>query len=110
MASEATKVVVLESVLRKRKREELWAATGKEKAVAEKKKTVESYKLIFARAKQYAEHKAKLRAAFLLSPFLLPTAQIRSHNSRRRRSASSPTSHSCPHHRERHRHPQPSQM
>ncbi|KAG8076571.1 hypothetical protein GUJ93_ZPchr0006g45660 [Zizania palustris] len=48
-------VVVPESMLRERKREELWAAAGKEKAVAEKKKAIESRKIIFSRAKQYAE-------------------------------------------------------
>jgi hypothetical protein len=55
MASEAAKVVVPESVLRKRKREDLWAVEKKEKAVAEKKKAGENRKVIFARAKQYAE-------------------------------------------------------
>ncbi|KAL5214582.1 hypothetical protein ABZP36_003734 [Zizania latifolia] len=62
MASEAAKVVVPESVLRKRKREELWAAASKEKAVSEKKKTIESRKLIFARAKQYAEGYPNLKS------------------------------------------------
>jgi len=55
MSSEASKVAVPESVLRKQKREEQWAAEKKEKALAEKKKSIESRKLIFTRAKQYAE-------------------------------------------------------
>ena len=55
MSSEAAKVAVPESVLRKQKREEQWAAEKKEKALAEKKKSIESRKLIFTRAKQYAE-------------------------------------------------------
>jgi hypothetical protein len=55
MASEAAKVVVPESVLRKRKREDLWAVEKKEKAAAERKKAGENRKVIFARAKQYAE-------------------------------------------------------
>jgi large subunit ribosomal protein L7e len=54
MSSEAAKVAVPESVLRKQKREEQWAAEKKEKALAEKK-SIESRKLIFTRAKQYAE-------------------------------------------------------
>ncbi|KAG8043384.1 hypothetical protein GUJ93_ZPchr0458g22463 [Zizania palustris] len=81
MASEAAKVVVPESVLRKRKREELWAAAGKEKAVAEKKKAIESRKIIFSRAKQYAEEyeaqekelvqlkrEARMKGGFYVSP------------------------------------------
>lgn len=55
MSSEAVKVAVPESVLRKRKREEQWAAEKKEKSLAERKKSIESRKLIFTRAKQYAE-------------------------------------------------------
>ncbi|KAF0921836.1 hypothetical protein E2562_020122, partial [Oryza meyeriana var. granulata] len=53
MAAEV--VAVLESVLRKRMREEQWAADKKERALAEKKKAIKSRKLIFARAKQYAQ-------------------------------------------------------
>ena len=55
MSSEAAKVAVPESVLRKQKREEQWAADKKEKALVEKKKSIESRKLISSRAKQYAE-------------------------------------------------------
>ena len=44
-----------ESVLRKSKREEQWAAEKKEKALADRKKALESRKIIFARAKQYAQ-------------------------------------------------------
>jgi hypothetical protein len=66
MASEAAKVVVPESVLRKRKREELWAAEKKEKAVAEKKQAGENRKVIFARAKQYAEeYDAQVRSLLM---------------------------------------------
>lgn len=55
MSSEAVKVAVPESVFRKRKREEQWAAEKKEKSLAERKKSIENRKLIFTRAKQYAE-------------------------------------------------------
>lgn len=56
MAAEVAKAAVVpESVLKKRKREEQWAADRKEKALTEKKKAVESRKLIFARAKKYAQ-------------------------------------------------------
>jgi large subunit ribosomal protein L7e len=54
-AAEAKAAVVPESVLRKRKREEQWAADKKEKALADRKKALESRKIIFARAKQYAQ-------------------------------------------------------
>ncbi|PAN05354.1 hypothetical protein PAHAL_1G198700 [Panicum hallii] len=45
---------VLESVLRKGKREEQGAADRKENALADKKKVLESRKIILTRAKQYA--------------------------------------------------------
>ncbi|KAL5232064.1 hypothetical protein ABZP36_030840 [Zizania latifolia] len=80
-AAEAKAVVVPESVLKKRKREEQWAADKKEKAVAEKKKAVESRKLIFSRAKQYAQEydaqekelvqlkrEARMKGGFYVSP------------------------------------------
>ncbi|KAL6662102.1 hypothetical protein ACP70R_001486 [Stipagrostis hirtigluma subsp. patula] len=54
-AAEAKAAVVPESVLRKRKREEQWAAEKKEKALADKKKALEGRKIVFARAKQYAQ-------------------------------------------------------
>ena len=54
MSSEAAKVVP-ESVNKKVKREALWAAEAKAKAVDEKKKSNENRTVIFARAKQYAE-------------------------------------------------------
>jgi len=61
-AAEAKAAVVPESVLRKRKREEQWAADKKEKALADRKKAIESRKTIFARAKQYAqEYDAQVR-------------------------------------------------
>ncbi|CAD6262412.1 unnamed protein product [Miscanthus lutarioriparius] len=81
MSSEAAKVAVPESVLRKQKREEQWAAEKKEKALAEKKKSIERRKLIFTRAKQYAEEydaqekelvqlkrEARLKGGFYVSP------------------------------------------
>jgi hypothetical protein len=54
-AAEAKAAAVPESVLRKLKREEQWAADKKEKALADRKKALESRKIIFARAKQYAQ-------------------------------------------------------
>ncbi|KAL5221721.1 hypothetical protein ABZP36_026434 [Zizania latifolia] len=82
MAAAAAKAAAVpESVLKKRKREELWAADKKEKALAEKKKAVESRKLIFARAKQYAQQydaqekelvqlkrEARMKGGFYVSP------------------------------------------
>ncbi|PWZ20884.1 60S ribosomal protein L7-4 [Zea mays] len=81
MSSEASKVAVPESVLCKRKREEQWATEKKEKALVEKKKSVESRKRIFTRAKQYAEEydaqekelvqlkrEARLKGGFYVSP------------------------------------------
>jgi large subunit ribosomal protein L7e len=66
MSSEAAKVAVPESVLRKAKREEQWASDKKEKALAEKKKAIESRKVIFTRAKQYAEeYEAQVRSPLL---------------------------------------------
>jgi large subunit ribosomal protein L7e len=64
MSSEAAKVPVPESLLKKRKREEQWLAEKKEKAAIEKKKASENRKLIFVRAKQYAgEYEAQVRSA-----------------------------------------------
>jgi len=54
-SAEAKAAAVPESVLRKRKREEQWAADKKEKALADRKKALESRKAIFARAEQYAQ-------------------------------------------------------
>jgi len=54
-SAEAEAAAVPESVLRKRKREEQWAADKKEKALADRKKALESRKAIFARAEQYAQ-------------------------------------------------------
>ncbi|PWZ39096.1 hypothetical protein Zm00014a_005139 [Zea mays] len=81
MSSEAVKVAVPESVFRKRKREEQWAAEKKEKSLAERKKSIENRKLIFTRAKQYAEEydaqekelvqlkrEARLKGGFYVSP------------------------------------------
>ena len=67
MASEAAKVPVPQSVNFKRKRGELWVAVKKTKAVEEKKKSSENVKVIYARAKQYAEeYDAQVRS--LLPP------------------------------------------
>ncbi|CAN6271158.1 unnamed protein product [Urochloa humidicola] len=79
--AEAKAAVVPESVLRKLKREEQWAAEKKEKALADRKKALESRKIIFARAKQYAQEydaqekelvqlkrEARLKGGFYVSP------------------------------------------
>lgn len=56
-----SKVVVPESVLKKRKREEEWALERKQNAEAAKKKNSENRKLIFKRAEQYSkEYAAKV--------------------------------------------------
>ncbi|RLN09994.1 60S ribosomal protein L7-3-like [Panicum miliaceum] len=80
-SAEAKAAAVPESVLRKRKREEQWAADWKEKALADRKKALESRKIIFARAKQYAQEydaqekelvqlkrEARLKGGFYVSP------------------------------------------
>jgi len=80
-AAEAKAAPVPESVLRKSKREEQWAAEKKEKALADRKKALESRKIIFARAKQYAQEydaqekelvqlkrEARLKGGFYVSP------------------------------------------
>ncbi|PAN03618.1 hypothetical protein GQ55_1G009800 [Panicum hallii var. hallii] len=80
-SAEAKAAAVPESVLRKRKREEQWAADKKEKALADRKKALESRKIIFARAKQYAQEydaqekelvqlkrEARLKGGFYVSP------------------------------------------
>ncbi|KAG2582607.1 60S ribosomal protein L7-3-like [Panicum virgatum] len=80
-AAEAKAAPVPESVLRKSKREEKWAADKKEKALADRKKALESRKIIFARAKQYAQEydaqekelvqlkrEARLKGGFYVSP------------------------------------------
>nr|CAD1840277.1 unnamed protein product [Ananas comosus var. bracteatus] len=55
MATEEAKVVIPESVLKKRKREEEWALAKKSAAEAKKKKDRENRKLIFTRAQQYSK-------------------------------------------------------
>jgi large subunit ribosomal protein L7e len=80
-SAEAKAAAVPESVLRKRKREEQWAADKKEKALVDRKKALESRKIIFARAKQYAQEydaqekelvqlkrEARLKGGFYVSP------------------------------------------
>ncbi|CAJ1977093.1 unnamed protein product [Sphenostylis stenocarpa] len=78
---EEVKAIVPESVLKKRKREEEWALAKKQELEAAKKKRVESRKLIYSRAKQYAEEydqqekelirskrEAKLKGGFYVDP------------------------------------------
>ncbi|XP_050380177.1 60S ribosomal protein L7-2-like [Argentina anserina] len=55
---EAVKVVVPESVLKKRKREEEWALAKKQGLVAAKTKKAENRKLIYVKAKQYSKEYA----------------------------------------------------
>lgn len=52
---EAKGVVVPESVLKKRKRSEEWALAKKQEVEVTKKKNVANRKLIYVRAKQYAQ-------------------------------------------------------
>ncbi|PRQ37586.1 putative ribosomal protein L7 [Rosa chinensis] len=56
---EAVKVVVLESVLKKRKREKEWALAKKQGLEAAKKKNAENRKLIYNKFKQYTKEYAK---------------------------------------------------
>ncbi|RYR42225.1 hypothetical protein Ahy_A08g038701 isoform B [Arachis hypogaea] len=67
---EEVKVIVPESVLKKQKREEEWALKKKEEFNAAKKKRVESRKLIYSRAKQYAkEYQEQVAFHLNLFPF-----------------------------------------
>ncbi|KAH7564896.1 hypothetical protein JRO89_XS09G0059600 [Xanthoceras sorbifolium] len=81
MAQVEAKVVVPESVLKKRKREEEWALAKKQELEAAKKKNAENRKLIFNRAKQYSKEyeqkekdviqlkrEAKLKGGFYVEP------------------------------------------
>ena len=78
---EEVKAIVPESVLKKQKREEEWALKKKEELNAAKKKRAESRKLIYRRAKQYAneyqeqekqliqlKREAKLKGGFYVDP------------------------------------------
>ncbi|RXH67643.1 hypothetical protein DVH24_027790 [Malus domestica] len=78
---EEVKVVVPESVLKKRKREEEWALAKEQERVAANKKKAENRKLIYNRAKQYSEEyeqqekeliqlkrEAKLKGGFYVDP------------------------------------------
>ncbi|XP_057742873.1 60S ribosomal protein L7-2-like [Arachis stenosperma] len=78
---EEVKVIVLESLLKKQKREEEWALKKKEEFNAAKKKRAESRKLIYNRTKQYAKEyqeqekeliqlkrEAKLKGGFYIDP------------------------------------------
>ncbi|XP_068334430.1 large ribosomal subunit protein uL30y [Pyrus communis] len=78
---EEVKVVVPESVLKKRKREEEWALAKEQGRVAANKKKAENRKLIYNRAKQYSEEyeqqekeliqlkrEAKLKGGFYVDP------------------------------------------
>ncbi|KAJ4957780.1 hypothetical protein NE237_024891 [Protea cynaroides] len=73
--------VVPESVLKKEKRNEEWAFANKQEVEAAKKKNAENRKIIFKRAKQYAEEyeeqekelirlkrEAKLKGGFYVNP------------------------------------------
>ncbi|KAJ8766990.1 hypothetical protein K2173_012499 [Erythroxylum novogranatense] len=60
-------VVVPESVLKKRKREEQWALAKKEENEALKKKRAESRQLIYSRAKDL-KREAKLKGGFYADP------------------------------------------
>lgn len=79
--AEAAAVIVPESVLKKKKREEEWALTKKQELEAAKQKKVETRKLIYNRAKQYAKEydeeqkelirlkrEAKLKGGFYVNP------------------------------------------
>ncbi|GLT54288.1 hypothetical protein SLA2020_274990 [Shorea laevis] len=81
MGEEAVKAVIPESLLKKRKREEDWALAKKQGLEATKKKNTENRKLIYKRAKKYAEEyeeqekdlirlkrEAKLKGGFYVDP------------------------------------------
>lgn len=55
MGEGEAKAVVPESVVKKEKRNEEWALAKKQQVEAAKKKSSETRKLIFSRAKQYAK-------------------------------------------------------
>jgi len=55
MSKEEVKTVVPESVLKKQKRNEEWALVKKQEQDSAKKKRVQTRKLIWSRAKQYAK-------------------------------------------------------
>ena len=59
-----SKVVVPESVLKKRKREEEWALAKKQSAEAAKKTNAANRKLIYKRAEQYAKEYAEKVTCF----------------------------------------------
>ncbi|XP_068302409.1 large ribosomal subunit protein uL30y-like [Pyrus communis] len=78
---EEVKVVVPESVLKKRKREEEWALAKEQERVAANKKKADNRKLIYNRAKQYSKEyeqqekeliqlkrEAKLKGGFYVDP------------------------------------------
>lgn len=56
---DSVKVVVPESVLKKRKREEEWALAKKQGLEAAKKKNAENRKLIYNKSKQYTKEYAE---------------------------------------------------
>ncbi|XP_059459095.1 large ribosomal subunit protein uL30y [Corylus avellana] len=81
MGEEAVKAVIPESLLKKRKREEDWALAKKQNLEVTKKKNTENRKLIYNRAKKYAEEyeeqekdlirlkrEAKLKGGFYVDP------------------------------------------
>ena len=65
---EEVKAIVPESVLKKQKREGEWALAKKQDLEAAKKKRVESRKLIYNRAKQYAkEYEEQVHVTLLVT-------------------------------------------
>ncbi|KAJ4824576.1 60S ribosomal protein L7-4 [Turnera subulata] len=81
MGEEATKAIVPESVLKKRKREEEWALAKKQELEATKSKNAKNRKIIFKRAQQYSKEyaeqerqliqlkrEAKLKGGFYVDP------------------------------------------
>lgn len=81
MADVEAKLVIPESVLKKKKRDEQWALAKKQELEAAKKKSAENRKLIFSRAKLYTKEyeeqekelislkrEAKLKGGFYVDP------------------------------------------
>jgi hypothetical protein len=72
MGEEAVKAVLPESLLKKRKREEDWASAKKQDLEVTKKKNTENRKLIYNRAKKYAEeYEEQVYISYLYSHLVL---------------------------------------
>lgn len=67
MADVEAKLVIPESVLKKKKRDEQWALAKKQELEAAKKKSAENRKLIFSRAKLYTKEYEEQACVFPLS-------------------------------------------